>query len=167
MSTGELIRSARMRAGLTQADLARRAGTSQPAVARYEGDQCSPAVATLERLLRAAGAELVLSAAPAVPTDLSSTRAVALRQHRGEIRRRARAAGAKNVRVFGSVARGSDDRSSDIDLVVDYPSAAGLLPVIRLRRELTELLGFDVDVVPADALRADIADRVLAEAVPL
>lgn len=167
MSTGELIRRTRTQAGLTQADLARRAGTSQPAVARYEGDQASPAVATLERLLRAAGVELVLSLTPAAPTDLSSSRAVALRVHRGQIRRRAREAGARNVRVFGSVARGDDHEASDIDLVVDYPSAAGLLPVIRLRRELSELLGFDVDVVPADALRPDVAERVLAEAVPL
>lgn len=167
MSTGELIRQARTRAGLTQAELARRAGTSQPAVARYEGNHSSPAVATLERLLRAAGVELVLSAAPAAPTDLSSSRALALREHRGEIRRRVRDAGARNARVFGSVARGDDHESSDIDLVVDYPSADGLLPVIRLRRELSELLGFEVDVVPADALRADVAERVLAEAVPL
>lgn len=124
-------------------------------------------MATLERLLRAAGAELVLSVEPAPPSDLSSSRAAALRHHRGEVRRRLRAIGARNVRVFGSVARGEDGESSDIDLVIDYPSGAGLLPLIRLRRELSDLVGFPVDLVPFDALRADVAERVHAEAVPL
>jgi predicted nucleotidyltransferase/DNA-binding XRE family transcriptional regulator len=167
VTTGALIRRVRLLAGLSQAELARRAGTSQPAVARYEGDLSSPAVATLERLLRAAGAELVLSVEPAPASDLSSSRAAALRRHRGEVRRLLRTIGARNARVFGSVARGDDDEASDIDLVVDYPSDAGLLPLIRLRRELSGLVGFDIDLVPFDALRADVAERVLAEAIPL
>jgi transcriptional regulator with XRE-family HTH domain len=54
----ELLKEARDRAGLTQRELARRAGTSQAMVARIERGQQSPSVATLERLIRACGLEL-------------------------------------------------------------------------------------------------------------
>ena len=54
----ELLKDARDRAGLTQRELARRAGTSQAMVARIERGQQSPSVATLERLVRACGLEL-------------------------------------------------------------------------------------------------------------
>ena len=59
----ELLKEARDRAGLTQRELARRAGTSQAMVARIERGQQSPSVATLERLVRACGLELRVEAA--------------------------------------------------------------------------------------------------------
>lgn len=55
MEPGSLLAQARRRAALSQAELAARAGTSQPAVARLESGLGSPTVATLERLLAAAG----------------------------------------------------------------------------------------------------------------
>jgi transcriptional regulator with XRE-family HTH domain len=58
----ELLKEARDRAGLTQRELARRAGTSQAMVARIERGQQSPSVATLERLVRACGRELRIEA---------------------------------------------------------------------------------------------------------
>jgi len=54
VDTAELLLAARRSAGLTQAKLARRAGTSQAMVARYETGIASPTVRTLRRLLRAA-----------------------------------------------------------------------------------------------------------------
>jgi transcriptional regulator with XRE-family HTH domain len=60
-----LVREARRRAGLTQAELARRAGTSQPAVARYERGRAVPDIATLARLVQACGFELRLELAEA------------------------------------------------------------------------------------------------------
>jgi len=71
------------------------------------------------------------------------------------------------VRVFGSVARGDDTETSDIDLLVDLDPRVGLLDIVGLERELSELLGVDVDVVPAATLKPRIRDRVLREAVPL
>jgi hypothetical protein len=71
------------------------------------------------------------------------------------------------VRVFGSVARGDETDESDIDLLVDLDEGVGLVDLVGLGRELTELLGSEVDVVPADALKPGIRDRVLAEAIPL
>ena len=58
-----LILDARRRAGLTQAELAQRAGTSQAAVARYERARAMPDLDTLSRLIQAAGLELRLSLA--------------------------------------------------------------------------------------------------------
>jgi transcriptional regulator with XRE-family HTH domain len=58
---GRLLADARRRAGLTQADLARQLAISQAAVAQLEQPESNPRLATLDRALRAAGAELVIS----------------------------------------------------------------------------------------------------------
>lgn len=58
MLVSAYVKEARLRAGLSQAELARRAGTSQPTVARYENGRVVPSIATLERLLDACGLEL-------------------------------------------------------------------------------------------------------------
>jgi transcriptional regulator with XRE-family HTH domain len=59
---GALVREARRRHGLDQAELARRLGTSQPAISRIERDQVSPTVETLNRILEAMGETLQVSA---------------------------------------------------------------------------------------------------------
>ena len=169
MRTSELIRQVRTDAGLTQHELAGRAGTSQAAVARYEAGAVSPSVATLERLVRAAGASLVLGTQPAPASDISSGRAAKLRRHRMDIIDRARANGVVDVRVFGSVVRGDDDEASDIDLLVSFDASGGegLRPIIRLKSELEELLGETVDVVPVELLSGEVAETARREAVPL
>jgi predicted nucleotidyltransferase len=75
--------------------------------------------------------------------------------------------GARNVRVFGSVARGDDGPTSDVDLLVDLDEDVSLLGLTGLGNELSDLLGVSVDVVPASMLKPRLRDRVLAEAVPL
>jgi uncharacterized protein len=64
MGTGALIRSTRERHGLTQAQLAVRAATSQNAISRIERDELSPSVVTVRRLLAAMGEGLELSVRP-------------------------------------------------------------------------------------------------------
>lgn len=65
-----LIATARERAGLTQAELAARAGTSQSSVARLEAGQGNPGFDTIRRLVNAAGFELQLNLVPRlVPRD--------------------------------------------------------------------------------------------------
>ncbi|MHB1599691.1 MAG: helix-turn-helix domain-containing protein [Acidimicrobiales bacterium] len=169
MDTAALIVTARRSAGLTQAALARRAGTSQSAVARYESGSASPSVRTLERLLHAAGYRLSITADPSgAHADLSSDRMRHLRSLRPEIEQAAKRAHARNVRVFGSVARGEDRPESDIDLLVDAPvESEGILPLVGLQRELQELLGERVDVSTPVLLLPAVATRALAEAVPL
>ncbi len=76
-------------------------------------------------------------------------------------------AGAQNVRVFGSVARGEDSPQSDIDLLVDLLPEATLLELAGLREDLAELLGVRVDVATPGMLKPEIRARALAEAVPL
>jgi transcriptional regulator with XRE-family HTH domain len=63
VSASETVRGARVRAGLTQAELATRLGTTQSAIARLEAPGSNPTVATVERALEATGHRLVLAAA--------------------------------------------------------------------------------------------------------
>lgn len=60
MDTGTVLQRARTRAGLTQAELAARAGTSQATLSLYENGRKAPSVATFERLLAATGARLAV-----------------------------------------------------------------------------------------------------------
>jgi predicted nucleotidyltransferase/DNA-binding XRE family transcriptional regulator len=147
------IVQARQIAGLTQAELARRSGTSQPAVNRYESGRVTPRPATLRRLLESC------RKAPR-PSDV-------LQAHRDEVLAYARRLGASNVLVFGSVARGEDDYDSDVDLLIDIPPTFGLFAMARFQRELSDLLGVAVDLGSAEDLRPSIRERVLAEAQPL
>lgn len=70
MEASELVARTRRAAGLSQAELAERAGTSQPVISAYERGHREPTVPTLRRLLAAAGARLDLGAGPAPATDL-------------------------------------------------------------------------------------------------
>ena len=69
MDISAFVALLRAKSGLSQRDLARRAGTSQPAIARLEQGRASPTFATLQRLVRAAGFELRVELAPATPAD--------------------------------------------------------------------------------------------------
>lgn len=64
LDAGRLLAQARSRAGLTQRELARRAGTSQSVVARIERGQADPGVTTLERMLAETGFDLQVSLRP-------------------------------------------------------------------------------------------------------
>ena len=86
---------------------------------------------------------------------------------RDEILRIARAHGARNVRVFGSAARGEAAQTSDVDFLVEFEPGTSLLQHGAMIAELEELLGRKVDVAPERALRERVRDRVLREAVPL
>ena len=69
MEPAGLIKSVRRRQGLSQAELARRAGTSQPVVSAYENGRRDPTYRTLRKLVEAGGERLLLTAGPP-PTDL-------------------------------------------------------------------------------------------------
>jgi predicted nucleotidyltransferase len=75
--------------------------------------------------------------------------------------------GARNVRVFGSVARGDDDERSDIDFLVDLEPDRSLFDLSGLLIDLEAALHSQVDVVTERGLRPRIRDRALREAVPL
>jgi predicted nucleotidyltransferase len=90
-----------------------------------------------------------------------------LRAKRDEILQICAKYGARNVRVFGSVARGEADEQSDIDLLVEFEPNRSLLDHAGLWVELQELLGVKVDVVSERGLKPRIRQRVLQEAIPL
>jgi predicted nucleotidyltransferase len=90
-----------------------------------------------------------------------------LKEKREEILRIAAKHGARNVRVFGSVARGDADEASDIDFLVEMEPGRSLLDMGGLLMDLRDLLGRDVDVVSERGLNQRIRDRVLGEAVNL
>jgi len=88
--------------------------------------------------------------------DLKKRAAPVLRRH-----------GARRAAVFGSVARGEDAGSSDVDLLVELDDDVGLLEFIALKQALEESLGRSVDLVEYDALKPLIRERALKEQVPI
>jgi predicted nucleotidyltransferase len=88
-----------------------------------------------------------------------------VRRWRAEIERIAAEHGARNLRVFGSVARGDAGPASDVDVLAEFEPGRSLLDLIGLQQDLSELLGRRVDVVSQGALAP--GDRILREAVAL
>jgi uncharacterized protein len=86
--------------------------------------------------------------------------------HRDDIR----AIGAKHrageIRVFGSVARGTDTPESDLDLLVSFDDGASYFDLVGLTQELTLVLDVPVDVV-SDFGSSPVLDRARADARPL
>ncbi|MHB8289607.1 MAG: helix-turn-helix domain-containing protein [Acidimicrobiales bacterium] len=130
MEFAHSLRETRLAAGLSQADLARRAGTSQARLSSYENGSVIPTPGTRERLQQAA------RPLPSIVLDL----------HRDEVKRLAATHKLGNVRVFGSVARGQDTLSSDIDLLVTPNPVASLLDLSAFAADVEDLLGYEVDV---------------------
>lgn len=135
----QLVRAVRQaaRAGMTQTQIADAIGRSQPEVSR---------------LLHFHG---------------RSPLARRLRTHAPEIRRLVAVSGGRNVRVFGSVATGTDRKGSDIDLLFTMDNPLSLMQLGALERSISELVGTSVDLVPDTVLRPELADRVHSEAVTL
>lgn len=79
----------------------------------------------------------------------------------------ARAHGASNVCLFGSLGRGEGQEDSDLDLLVDLEDDRSLLDLIAIEHEIEDLVHRPVDVVTRRGLSVHLRDRVLAEAVPL
>jgi len=75
--------------------------------------------------------------------------------------------GARNVRLFGSIARGEADDRSDVDLLVDMEPGRSLLDHAALSIELNRLLNCKVDVISERGLKPRIGERVLKEAIAL
>ncbi|HYO17946.1 MAG TPA: nucleotidyltransferase domain-containing protein [Dermatophilaceae bacterium] len=135
----ELVRAVReaAAAGMTQGQIAAEIGRSQPEVSR---------------LLRFHG---------------TTSLARRLRAARAEILRAVAEAGGRDVRVFGSVARGEDDEGSDVDLLFVMGRPLSLMELGRLEDEVSSAVGVPVDLVPESSLRPTLRERALAEAVAL
>jgi predicted nucleotidyltransferase/DNA-binding XRE family transcriptional regulator len=168
-SSGSLLRDARTRAGLTQAELAERAGTTQSVISAYEHDRRQPALSTLADLVSATGLELEVTVRTRRrPIDrLTGPLGVRVRQQRRRLVEVASQHGVTHLRVFGSVARGEEGENSDLDLLVDLPPGMGLLDLGRARQALEEIVEAVVDLVPSEGLKPDVAARVEQDLVAL
>lgn len=90
-----------------------------------------------------------------------------LMKHKKEILKIAKKRGAKNVRVFGSVARNKAGKKSDVDILVDLEPGRTLFDLGGLLMDLQELLKCRVDVITSKRLKRDIKNQVLKEAISL
>lgn len=148
MNIATRIRSVRELAGMSQSELAKRAGTTQPALSAYESGARRPNDETLGRIVAAAGVR------PSRVLDHHHDAVIeVVEAHRGQ-----------GVWVFGSVARGTDTPESDLDLLVRMAPDASVFDLVEMDRELEELLGINVDVVSEGALRPERDDDILSEA---
>jgi predicted nucleotidyltransferase len=166
-SSGALLREARRRAGLSQAELAARTGVAQSVISVYESGRRQPALPTLAALIKATGFDLDVRLRQRRLDRLSGPLGSRLRRQRREVLRAARASGVRIHGVFGSVARGEDRPDSDIDLLVDLPPGMGLFGVARLQGELQQILDAPVELIPAADLKPGVRPTAVADLVPL
>ena len=87
--------------------------------------------------------------------------------HRSEIRALAEHRGIRDIRVFGSMARGDADETSDVDLLVTLPSGRTGLALGGLLMDVQDLLQRRVEVVTERGLHPALRERILREAEPL
>lgn len=72
-----------------------------------------------------------------------------------------------NLRVFGSVAKGTDSEGSDIDFLVDAHKGTTLLDLGGFQEELQTLLGVKVDLITPKDISSRFVEDILKEAIPL
>ncbi|MGL5866975.1 MAG: nucleotidyltransferase family protein [Dermatophilaceae bacterium] len=75
--------------------------------------------------------------------------------------------GVTNPEIFGSAARGDDHEGSDVDLLVDFAPGTDIIDIIGITRELENVLGVPVDVVPRTGLKERVRSRAARDLLPL
>jgi len=170
MDVAELVRDARARAKLSQVALADRAKTSQPAIARYEAGVASPSLGTLERILAACDRSLVVTAPQRrrrARQRSTGQRLALIRVLRSTLLTAARRHGIRDLRVFGSVARGDETPESDVDFLVELDPGRTLLDLIGFQQEAEDILGVGVDVAAPRMMKERVRARAMREARPV
>ncbi len=74
-----------------------------------------------------------------------------------------RARGTRKVALFGSFVRGEARPDSDVDIIVEFAQPTGFLALVRLERELSEVLGRKVDLLTEQSISPHLRDRILNE----
>lgn len=90
-----------------------------------------------------------------------------LKKYKSQIIELAEANKTVNIRVFGSVSREQANEDSDIDFVIDVGEGQNLIDFIRLKQELEDLLGHEVDLAPSTELREGMRESILKDAIPI
>ena len=145
-----LVREARTDASLTQAELAGMTGMSQSTLAQIEAGKRAVSAELLEKILRAADYR------PSIP----------LSRYAPSISRYATEQGLESLRVFGSVAQGTDGFESDIDLIGTPTRELSLFELADIASFTSELTGFPTEV-HADTHVPEALRNIIDEAVPL
>jgi predicted nucleotidyltransferase len=87
---------------------------------------------------------------------------------RQEIRKALEAHGLTNPRIFGSTSKGSDTESSDLDILVSKGSLnIGLLKLVRIEREISEILGVPVQIVTEETTKGHRWAKIIEESMSL
>lgn len=71
----------------------------------------------------------------------------------------------KSIGIFGSMARGENETSSDVDILIEFTESPDIFKFIELEQFLGQLIGVKVDLVTRNALKTQIKDKILREAV--
>jgi uncharacterized protein len=87
-----------------------------------------------------------------------------LQHHRAELEEEYKV---KDIGVFGSYIRGEQDKSSDIDILVEFRAPVGFFKFLELEDYLGRLLGVKVDLVSRKALKPRIGKQIMDEVVTL
>lgn len=168
-TAGSLLRQARKAAGMSQQELAARAGVTQSVISAYESGHRQPALPALATLIDATGHDLIVGLQPQPQQlgKLSGPVGRKVRRCRRDLVAAAAAYGVRNLQVFGSVARGQDRPDSDVDLLADLPPGMGLLGLGRVQAELESILDARVDLIPAQDLKPSVRSRAEQDLVAL
>ena len=173
--TPEVCRAGRALLGITQAQLARRAGVSRLTVANFERAVRKPVPANLAALcsaLEASGIDLLPRGA--VIRDAGTRSAARGAQKLAVVLIALRAAaprlrqlGLKHLSIFGSTARGTERPDSDLDLLVDLDArrAIDLLDYAGIVGEIQKLVPQQVDVARRDKLKSHVAPDALRDEI--
>lgn len=146
----ERILLRRAAAGLSRRDLAGLSSVQEGRIVAIEAGAAQPTEAerqALEHYLQVRPSLLVEAARDAI---LGSVRAI----------------GGRDVRMFGSVARGDDGPDSDVDLLVWFPADADIVTLLSLEDKLSRLLTVPVHIVSAGSASSSVR-RILADSIPL
>lgn len=144
------LRLRRTAAGLSQRELAAMSGVKQPLISAIERGRREPTDAVRHLL------EQSLQVRPSQ----------VLRVTRQEVKQALTAVGGTNVRIVGSVATGTDEVGSDLDLIVEFPPEADIVTLLGLEDDLRALLTVPVDVISAGS-SASPGEATGTQAVPL
>ncbi|MGG7305863.1 nucleotidyltransferase domain-containing protein [Curtobacterium sp. AB451] len=136
---------------MSRASLARAAGVPASAIAAFEGGRERPSEAVFLSILRAARLR------PSIP----------LAFYADDVLAEARRFRLRDVRVFGSVVRGHDTETSDIDLLVSITSTTSLFDLGGFAHAVEQITGFPVDLLADDLYDDEQFRHVLVESVPL
>lgn len=90
-----------------------------------------------------------------------------LRAQKDKIEHLAKLHGARNIRVFGSVARAEDTSDSDIDFLIDMEESRSLLDLIGFKQDIEAMFNRPADVLTERGISPYLRERILDEAVTL